>query len=57
VPGQPATPEQLAGQVDGWTSAFQFSAGLMVLAFIITLFAIKVTKDEAAHAGPMGGAH
>jgi MFS family permease len=56
VPGQPATPEQLAGQVDGWTSAFQFSAGLMVLAFIITLFAIKVTKDEAAHAGPMGGA-
>jgi EmrB/QacA subfamily drug resistance transporter len=42
--------------VDGWTSAFQVSAGLMILAFVITLFAIKVSKDEAAHAGPIGGA-
>jgi MFS family permease len=42
--------------VDGWTSAFQVSAGLMILAFFITLFAIKVSKDEAAHAGPIGGA-
>jgi hypothetical protein len=28
----------------------------MILAFFITLFAIKVSKDEAAHAGPIGGA-
>jgi EmrB/QacA subfamily drug resistance transporter len=59
--GQP-TPEQLAsaevaGLVDGWTSAFQVSAGLAVIAFVITVFAIKVTKEEAAHAGPIGGAH
>ncbi len=56
------TPEQLAGAevtatVDGWTAAFQVSAGLAVVAFFITLFAIKVTKEEAAHAGPVGGAH
>lgn len=47
----------VAATVDGWTSAFQVSAWLAVGAFIITLFAIKVTKEEAAHAGPMGGAH
>ena len=57
VAGQPLPPELLSAQVDGWTAAFQVSAGLMVLAFFITLFAIGVTKDEAAHAGPMGGAH
>ena len=55
--GQPLPPELLSAQVDGWTAAFQVSAGLMVLAFFITMFAIGVTKDEAAHAGPMGGAH
>jgi hypothetical protein len=33
------------------------SAWLAVIAFVITLFAIKVTKEEAAHAGPIGGAH
>ena len=55
-------PEQLRAAdghrapVDGWTSAFQVSAWLAVVAFIITLFAIKVTKEEAAHAGPIGGA-
>ena len=27
------------------------------VAFFITVFAIKVTKEEAAHAGPVGGAH
>jgi EmrB/QacA subfamily drug resistance transporter len=50
------TPDAIAAQslVDGWTTAFQVSAGLAVLAFVITLFAIKVTKEEAAHAGPMG---
>ncbi|MFL6182940.1 MAG: hypothetical protein ACJ73J_11615, partial [Actinomycetes bacterium] len=57
VPGQPLPQALLPAQVDGWTAAFQVSAGLMVLAFFITLFAIGVTKDEAAHAGPMGGAH
>jgi predicted MFS family arabinose efflux permease len=56
------TPEQLGAAevsalVDGWTSAFQVSAWLAVVAFVITLFAIKVTKEEAAHAGPIGGAH
>ena len=55
--GQPLPPELVSAQVTGWTAAFQVSAGLMVLAFFITLFAIKVTKDEAAHAGPMGAAH
>lgn len=55
--GEPLPPELVSAQVAGWTDAFQVSAGLMVLAFFITLFAIKVTKDEAAHAGPMGGAH
>jgi predicted MFS family arabinose efflux permease len=55
--GQALPHELLPAQVSGWTASFQVSAGLMVLAFIITLFAIKVSKDEAAHAGPMGGAH
>lgn len=60
--GANLTPEQLASAevtatVDGWTAAFQVSAGLAIVAFFITLFAIKVTKEEAAHAGPMGGAH
>lgn len=57
VDGQPVPTELVAAQVDGWTSAFQVSAGLAVIAFIITVFAIKVTKEEAAHAGPIGGAH
>jgi len=56
VPGQPFTPAQAVAVVDGWTAAFQVSAGLAALAFFITLFAIKVTKEEAAHAGPLGGA-
>jgi EmrB/QacA subfamily drug resistance transporter len=53
-----ANPDAIALQatVDGWTTAFQVSAGLTVLAFLITLFAIKVTKEEAAHAGPMAAA-
>lgn len=53
-----AQPDLIALQstVDGWTTAFKVSAGLTVLAFVITLFAIKVTKDEAAHAGPMAAA-
>ncbi|MCZ3389732.1 MAG: MFS transporter [Actinomycetia bacterium] len=60
--GANLTPEQLAGAevtatVDGWTAAFQVSAGLAIVAFFITLFAIKVTKEEAEHAEPMGGAH
>ena len=46
----------VTAQVDGWTAAFQVSAGLTVLAFFITLFAIKVTKEEAAHAGPLAAA-
>lgn len=57
APGEALPAELIAAQVDGWTSAFQVSAGLAVVAFIITVFAIKVTKEEAAHAGPMGGAH
>jgi EmrB/QacA subfamily drug resistance transporter len=57
APGEPLPPELVTAQVAGWTDAFTVSAGLMVFAFIITLFAIKVTKDEAAHAGPTGGAH
>ena len=40
--------------IDGWTAAFRISAGLAALAFVITLFAIKVSKEEAAHAGPVG---
>jgi EmrB/QacA subfamily drug resistance transporter len=55
--GQPLPAELITAQVDGWTAAFQVSAGLAVIAFIITVFAIKVTKEEAAHAGPIGGAH
>jgi EmrB/QacA subfamily drug resistance transporter len=55
--GQKLPPELIPAQVAGWTQAFQVSAWLMVGAFVITLFAIKVSKDEAAHAGPMGGAH
>jgi predicted MFS family arabinose efflux permease len=54
LPGQVYTPEQAAAVVDGWTAAFQVSAGLAALAFVITVFAIKVTKEEAAHAGPTG---
>jgi len=45
-----------AARVDGWTSAFQVSAWLAVGAFIITFFALNVTKEEAAHGGPTGGA-
>lgn len=56
APGEPLPAELVSAQVSGWTDAFQVSAGLMVLAFVITLFAIKVSKDEAAHAGPVGGA-
>jgi hypothetical protein len=57
APGEDLPPELVPALVDGWTSAFQVSAWLAVVAFIITVFAIKVTKEEAAHAGPMGGAH
>jgi EmrB/QacA subfamily drug resistance transporter len=57
APGEALPAELITAQVDGWTSAFQVSAGLAVIAFIITVFAIKVTKEEAAHAGPVGGAH
>ena len=57
APGEDLPAELVAAQVSGWTDAFAVSAGLMVLAFLITLFAIKVTKEEAEHAGPMGGAH
>ena len=56
-PGAPLPPELVPAQVEGWTTAFQVSAVLTVVAFFITLFAIKVSKDEAAHAGPIGGAH
>jgi EmrB/QacA subfamily drug resistance transporter len=56
VAGQPLPPELISAQVDGWTSAFQVSAGLTVLAFIITLFAIKVTPKDAEHAGPLAAA-
>jgi MFS family permease len=55
--GEDLPAELVTAQVDGWTAAFQVSAWLAVVAFIITIFAIKVTKEEAAHAGPMGGAH
>ncbi|MCZ3387102.1 MAG: MFS transporter [Actinomycetia bacterium] len=55
--GEDLPPELITAQVDGWTAAFQVSAGLAVIAFLITAFAIKVTKEEEAHAGPMGGAH
>ncbi|HVQ19201.1 MAG TPA: MFS transporter [Actinomycetes bacterium] len=48
--------QPIAATVAGWTRAFEVSTGLAVLAFFITLVAIKVTKEEAAHAGPMGGA-
>jgi predicted MFS family arabinose efflux permease len=56
--GSGLPPDVVAGSaaVDGWTAAFQVSAGLAVLAFFITTFAIKVTKDEAAHAGPVAAA-
>jgi EmrB/QacA subfamily drug resistance transporter len=56
VPGQAYTPDQAAAVVEGWTAAFQVSAGLAALAFVITIFAIKVTKDEAAHTGPIEAA-
>lgn len=56
APGAAPTSDQAAALVEGWTAAFQVSAGLAVLGFFITLFAIKVTKEQAAHAGPMGGA-
>ncbi len=57
APGAGLPPELVTAQVDGWTAAFQVSAWLAVVAFIITIFANKVTKEEAAHAGPMGGAN
>ena len=56
APGAAPTPDQAAALVDGWTTAFQVSTGLAVLGFVITLFAIKVSKEEAAHAGPLGAA-
>jgi hypothetical protein len=56
VPGATPSADQVAANVDGWTAAFQVSAGLAALAFVITLFAIKVTKEDAAHAGPMAAA-
>lgn len=52
IPGQPLSLEQQHVVVDSWTSAFQVSAGLAALAFVITLVAIRVSPDEAAHAGP-----
>jgi len=57
TPGQVGfTPDQAVAVVEGWTAAFQVSAALAALAFIITVFAIKVTKDEAAEATPMAAA-
>ena len=56
IPGAAPSADQVAANVDGWTAAFQVSAGLAALAFVITLFAIKVTKEDAAHAGPMAAA-
>jgi len=51
--GTPAQRAQVQAVVEGWTSAFRVSAGLAALAFVVTFFAIKVSKEEAAHGGPM----
>ena len=42
--------------VDGWTAAFQVSTALAAVAFIITIFAIKVSADESAEAVPVAAA-
>ena len=57
TPGQVGfTPDQAAAVVDGWTAAFQVSAALAAVAFIITIFAIKVTTDESAEVAPVSAA-
>jgi len=54
APGQVGfTPDQAVAVVEGWTAAFQVSAALAALAFVITIFAIKVTKEESAQAAPI----